>query len=254
MRIALASAFAAVALVMLGGARDPILVPEVSQHEVALQQGFTGTELLLFGAILTPEGSRAAQDYDIVVVLKGPTQSIVLREKQKVAGIWINADSTELRSAPSYYAIASTRPIKNIVDDKTAAIYELGLKWLQLSPIGAIDPQEQTRFANGLVDLNRRNGLYREEEGGVKVSEQVLYQARIGLPSRVPTGTYTAETFAISKGRVVASASSQVEVRKLGLERAIAKYAADYGFAYGLLAVFVSVGMGWLAGRLFAMR
>lgn len=244
--------FLALLAPLLIGARDPILVPEVSQHEVDLQQGFTGTELLLFGAVLTPEGSRAAQDYDIVVVLKGPTQSIVLREKQKVAGIWINAASTEFRSAPSYYAIASTRPIAQIVDDKTAAIYELGLKWLQLSPIGAIDPEEQARFAAGLVGLNRRNGLYREEEGGVKVSEQVLYQARIGLPSRVPTGTYTAETFAISKGRVVASASSQVEVRKLGIERAIAHFSDDYGFAYGLLAVLVSVGMGWLAGRLFA--
>ncbi len=254
MRRVLAPAFALVAAVLLGGARDPILVPEISQHEVDLRQGFTGTELLLFGAILTPEGSRAAQDYDIVVVLKGPTQSIVLREKQKVAGVWINADSTELRSAPSYYGLASTRPIKDIVDDKTAAIYELGLKWLQLSPIGAIDPAEQTRFSDGLVDLNRRSGLYREEEGGVKVSEQVLYQARIWLPSQVPTGTYTAETYAVSRGRVVASASSQVEVRKLGFERAIANFSENYGFAYGLLAVMVSVGMGWLAGRLFAMR
>ncbi|MCT2399709.1 TIGR02186 family protein [Novosphingobium mangrovi (ex Huang et al. 2023)] len=241
------------ALVLLTGARDPILVPEISQHEVDLQQGFTGTDLLLFGAILTPEGSRAAQDYDIVIVLKGPTQSIVLREKQKVAGIWINAASTEFRSAPSYYAIASTRPISEIVDDKTAAIYELGLKWLQLSPIGAFDPAEQARFADGLVDLNRRHGLYREDEGGVTVSEQVLYQAHIGLPSSVPTGTYTAETFAISQGRVVASASSQVEVRKLGLERAVAHFSNDYGFAYGVLAVFISVAMGWLAGRLFAL-
>ncbi|KHK93009.1 transmembrane protein [Novosphingobium malaysiense] len=249
----LASVLALFALVMLTGARDPILVPEVSQHEVNLQQGFTGTELLLFGALLTPEGSRAAQDYDIVVVLKGPTRSIVLREKQKIAGIWINAASTELRSAPAYYAIASTRPISEIVDDKTAAIYELGLKWLQLSPIGAINPEEQARFAAGLVDLNRRHGLYREDEGGVKVSEQVLYQARIGLPSSVPTGAYTAETFAISNGRVVASASSQVEVRKQGVELAIAHFSDDYGFAYGLLAVVVSVGMGWLAGRLFAL-
>ncbi|GGB97137.1 hypothetical protein GCM10011494_14510 [Novosphingobium endophyticum] len=244
---------ALVALVMLSAARDPILVPEVSQHEVDLQQGFTGTELLLFGAILTPEGSRAAQDYDIVVVLKGPTQSIVLREKEKVAGIWINAASTEFRSAPSYYAIASTRPISEIVDDKTAAIYELGLQWLQLSPIGAINPDEQARFSAGLVELNRKNGLYRQEEGGVQVSEQVLYQARIDLPSSVPIGTYTAETFAISDGRVVASASSRVEVRKLGFERAVANFAEGYGFAYGLLAVFVSVGMGWLAGRLFAL-
>ena len=248
-----AALVALLALPLLAGARDPILVPEVSQHEVDLQQGFTGTELLLFGAILTPEGSRAAQDYDIVVVLKGPTQSIVVREKQKVAGVWINADSTELRSAPSYYAIASTRPIAEIVDEKTAAIYELGLEWLQLSPIGAIDPEEQARFAAGLVDLNRRHGLYREEAGGVKVSEQVLYQARIDLPSRVPIGTYTAETFAISDGKVVASASSQVEVRKIGIERAIANFSENYGLAYGLLAVFISIGMGWLAGRLFAL-
>lgn len=244
---------ALVALVALTAARDPILVPEISQHEVDLQQGFTGTELLLFGAILTPEGSRAGQDYDIVVVLKGPTQSIILREKQKVAGIWINAASTELRSAPSYYAIASTRPISQLVDDKTAAIYELGLAWLQLSPIGAINPEEQSRFSAGLVELNRSNGLYQENEGSVKVSEQVLYQARMHLPSRVPTGTYVAETFAISDGRVVASASSEVEVRKLGFERAVADFSENFGFAYGLLAVIVSVAMGWIAGRLFEM-
>jgi uncharacterized protein (TIGR02186 family) len=245
--------FALVALVMLTGAREPILVPEVSQHEIRLRQGFTGTELLLFGAILNPDGTRAARDYDIVVILKGPTQSIVVREKAKVGGIWINADSTELRSAPSYYAIASSRPIGDIVDDKTAAIYEMGLEWLQLSPIGAIDPEEQLRFSQGLVDLNQRGGLYREEEGGVSVKEQVLYQARIYLPSSVPTGTYTAETLAVSNGRVVASASSKVEVQKLGFERAIADFAEDQSFLYGIMAVAVSVLMGWLAGRLFSL-
>jgi uncharacterized protein (TIGR02186 family) len=244
---------ALVALVMLTGAREPILVPEVSQHEVQLRQGFTGTELLLFGAILSRDGSRAARDYDIVVILKGPTQSIVVREKSKVAGMWINADSTEFRSAPSYYAIASSRPVPEIVEDKTAAIYEMGLKWLQLSPIGAIDPAEQARFSSGLVDLNQRGGLYREAPRGVSVKEQVLYQARISLPSSVPIGTYTAETLAVSNGRVVASASSKVEVRKIGFERAIADFAEEQSFFYGLLAVAFSVLMGWIAGRLFAL-
>ncbi len=242
-----------VAFVLLSGARDPILVPEVSQHEIRLRQGFTGTELLLFGAILRPDGTRAAAEYDIVVILKGPTQSIVVREKQKVAGIWVNADSTEFRSAPSYYAVASTKPIAEIVDEKTAAIYELGLSWLQLSPIGTIDPEEQVRFASGLVDLNQRHGLYREDSVGVSVSEQVLYQARIFLPSSVPIGTYTAETLAISKGRVVASASSSVEVKKLGFERAVADFADESAVLYGILAVVISVSMGWIAGRLFAL-
>jgi len=238
---------------LLAGARDPILVPEVSQHEVQVRQGFTGTELLLFGAIMTPEGTRAGQDYDIVVVLKGPTRSIVLREKQRIAGIWINADSAEFRSAPTFFALASSRPIAKVVDDKTAAIYELGLDWLQLSPIGAFEPKEQRRFASGLVDLMRRDGLYKEDTKAVSVSEQVLYQARITLPSNVQTGTYTAETFAITKGEVVASAIARVEVRKLGFERAVAQFADRQSFFYGLLAVFLSVGMGVMAGRLFAL-
>lgn len=240
-------------LLMLGGARDPILVPEISQHEVQVRQGFTGTELILFGAILTPEGARAGQDYDIVVVLKGPTQSIVLREKQRIAGIWVNADSTEFRSAPTFFAVASSKPIKQIVDDKTAAIYELGLPWLQLSPIGAYNPKEQARFSGGLVDLMKREGLYKDDPRGVKVSQQVLYQARIKLPSSVSTGTYTAETFAINQGRVVASAISRVEVKKLGFERGVAQFAEYNGFFYGLLAVAISVLMGFIAGRLFAL-
>lgn len=240
-------------LILLTGARDPILVPEISQHEVQVRQGFRGTELLLFGAIMTPEGTRAGQDYDIVVVLKGPTQSIVLREKQRIAGMWINAASTEFRSAPTFFAVASSRPIRQIVDEKTAAIYELGLPWLQLSPIGAFDPKEQARFSAGLVDLMQREGLYKEDPRGVKLSEQVLYQARIDLPSSVQTGTYTAETFAVTRGRVITSAISKVEVRKQGFEKAVADYAEYNGFFYGLMAVLLSIGMGFLAGRLFAL-
>jgi len=244
--------FALLCLVLLGAARDPILVPEVSQHEVAVRQGFTGTELLLFGAILDPQGARAGRDYDIVVVLKGPTQSITVREKQKHAGIWINAASAQFRSAPAFYAVASSRPLDRIVDPRTSAIYELGLPFIQLSPIGTIDPDRQVRFAAGLAEVMAGNQLYQEDPHGVTVSEQVLYQARIALPSNVQTGTYTAETFAISRGRVVASAIARVEVQKQGFERAVADFAGHYAFFYGLMAVALSIFMGWLAGRLFA--
>lgn len=244
---------ALLALLALTGARDPILVPDISQHEIEVRQGFTGTELLLYGAILTPEGQRANGDYDIVVLLEGPLKPIVLREKRRVAGMWVNADSTTLRSAPSYYAVVSSRPIRQIVDERTAAIYELGLGSLQLSPTGAIDPAAQSRFAAGLTDLMRRSGLYSQSENAVTMTGGVLYRARIYLPSRVQTGVYTAETFAITHGRVVASATTRVEVKKIGMEKAIADFARRHGFWYGLLTVGLSVAMGWIAGRLFAL-
>ena len=245
--IILAFAFA------LMGQRDPILVPEVSQHEVQVRQGFTGTELLLFGAILDPSGQRAGREYDIIVVLKGPSEPVRIREKREVGGIWINADSTDFRSVPTYFAAASSRPVEELVDERTAAIYEFGTEFIQLSPTGAINPEEQTRFSDGLVDLRSRQGLYRESMNGVTIREQVLYQARIYLPSNVVTGTYTAETFAVTQGRVIASAVAEVEVRKVGLERLVEDVSQDWSLAYGLLAVGISVGMGWLAGRVFAL-
>lgn len=239
------------AALMLSGQRDPVLVPEVSQHDVQVRQGFTGTELLLFGAVLDPAG-RAGQDYDIVVVLKGPSEPIRLREKERFAGVWVNADSNDFRSVPSYFAVASSRPIDDIVDAKTAAIYEFGTGYIQLSPSGSINPEEQQRFSLGLVDLKRRQGLYKEDFGGVQISEGVLYQARISLPSNVTTGTYSAETFAVTRGRVIASAVSEVEVRKVGFERFVELSANQYGLLYGFVAVMLSVLMGWGAGRLFA--
>jgi hypothetical protein len=52
---------------------------------------------------------------------------------------------------------------------------------------------------------------------------------------------------------VITSAVTRVDVTKQGFERFVAEQAAGNGLLYGLFAVFVSVGMGWLAGRLFAL-
>lgn len=245
--------FVLFAAFFLMGQRDAILIPAVSQDEVQVRQGFTGTELLLYGAILDPRGQRGGAEYDIVVVLKGPTEPITIREKDRIAGVWMNAQSSDFRSAPSFFAVAASRPVEEIVDERTAAIYELGTEFIQLSPTGQIDPEEQARFAAGLVDLRHRLGLYNEDMSGVTINEQVLYQARIQLPSNVITGEYTAETFAISDGRVIASAIAEVEVRKVGFERLVEVFSQRFALLYGLLAVGLSVSMGWIAGRLFAM-
>ena len=230
----------------------PVLVPDVSQRDIDIVYSFAGADLLLFGAILYP-GGRLPTDKkptDIAIVVKGPTQSIVLREKQKIAGIWVNAARLRYRSAPSYYAIASSRPIDQLVDDRTRAIYELGLDSLQLSPASSAPSAEQDRFAHGLVDLKQREGLYVEAPDAVEIADGVLYRAKIAIPARVPVGHYTAETFLIRDGRVLAVAVRDIQIRKSGFERTIARAAQRDSFSYGLAVVLLSVGLGWAAGAL----
>lgn len=238
--------------VAASGQNVPKLVPDVSQRQIDIQSGFTGAEMLVFGAIIYPRGVAPQGQVDVAVVLRGPARSVTLREKQKIAGIWVNADSTDFRSVPAYYAIASSRPLDQIVSSKTAAIYELGLDRLQLSPSGEVDAAEQRRFVDGLVDLNRRNGLFRQESGTVEITDQVLYRARLNIPSSVPVGIYTAETLLIRDGRViVADDNVQVRIRKTGFEQLVTILAQDYALFYGAMAVLVSLLLGWFAGFVF---
>lgn len=228
----------------------PVLVPDVSQHEIEIAYSFTGAELLLFGAILYPGGRLPDDDKptDIVVVVRGPVQSILVREKEKVAGIWVNAARLRYRSVPSFYAIASSRPIGKLIDDRTQAIYELGVNSLQLSPASSAPAAVQDRFALGLVDLKRRAGLYFEAPRAVEITEGVLYRARLTIPARVPVGRFTAETFLIRDGRVLAAATRDIDIRKSGFERFVARSAERHSILYGLIAVALSVFFGWAAG------
>jgi len=246
-------ALAASSLLLLA-ADKPVLVPDISSRSVEIRYSFSGAQLLLFGAILYPRGRAPERPADIVVVLRGPVQPIVLREKQKIAGIWMNADSNRFRSAPSFYAVASSRPISQLVDERTAAIYELGLQNLQLSPGGGALPEKERRFEAGLLDLRRRQGLYAEYPSGVEISEGVLYRATISIPSQVPVGTYTAETFLIDRGRVLAAATREIQIDKSGFERFVALAARRHAFLYGLISVILSLGLGYAAGVMFRRR
>jgi len=233
---------------------EPKLVPDISARSIEIRYSFTGAQLLLFGAILYPGGRVPRNPADVIVVLKGPVEPILVREKQKIAGIWMNADSNRFRSAPSFYAVASSAPVRDLVDERTAAIYELGLQDLQLSPGGGALPDKERRFEAGLLDLRKRQNLYAEHPHGVEISEGVLYRARISIPSQVPVGTYTAETFLVSNGKVIAAATREIEIGKSGFERFVALAARRHGFLYGLSAVILSLGLGWAAATAFRRR
>ena len=240
---------------LLVAAEKPVLVPDISARQVQIRYSFTGAQLLLFGAVVYPGGRPPDRQVDIAVVLRGPYQPILLREKQKLGGlIWVNADSNRFRSAPSFYAVSSSRPISELLDERTAAIYELGLHNLQLSPGGGALPEKERRFEAGLLDLRSRSGLYQENPHGVEITGGVLYRAAITIPSQVPVGTYTAETFLIDRHKVIAAATRDIQINKSGFERTIAVAARRHRFMYGLTSVVLSLGLGWAAAMAFRRR
>lgn len=239
------------ALILLGtltGAAPPRLISDVAPERIDIEYSFAGAELLIYGAIQYPGGRTPRNAPELAIVLRGPPEAITLRQKEKMLGIWVNRRAVRYETAPSFYSIASSAPIAELLDERTAAIYELGLSHLQLSPASSNPPDEIRLFERGLIDLRRRARLYQENPRGIELTENILYRARIPIPSDVPVGTYTAEIYLIRDGAIEATTSRDIAIDKSGFERSIYLAAQRHSALYGALAVLLALVMGWLAG------
>lgn len=234
--------------------QSPRLVTDLSQSRIDISYRFAGAELLIFGAVQYPGGRTPDNPPGIAVVLRGPTEALTVRLKERVAGIWMNTRSLRFESVPGFYGVATTMPVKDLLDERNAAIYEIGLPFLQLSPATAASPETTRAFQTGLVDLRRRTGLYVEQPHGVVVTDNVLYRARVPIPSAVPVGNYQVEIYLIDKGRVLARGTAPVIVDKSGFERGVYVFAQEHSLLYGIAAVLLAVSLGWMAGFIGRLR
>ena len=236
------------------GAAPIRLITDISQRRIDIIYTFKGAELLVFGAIQYPTGSVPDEPPGLAIVVRGPPVPITVRKKARVAGIWINTKSVRFETAPGFYAVATSAPIKQLIDERTAAIYEIGVGSLQLSPASGNTSKETGEFEAGLIDLRRRAGLFAEHEGDVGVTQNVLYRARIAIPSAVPVGDYSAQIFLIRRGTVIAVSETPITIDKSGFERWVFVFSRRFGLFYGLVAVALALLAGWVAGLIVRRR
>lgn len=225
------------------------LISDISQSRIDIEYSFAGANLLVFGAVQYPGGRTPGDAPEIAIVVRGPAEPITVRRKARIAGIWLNTAKVRYESAPGFYAVASSAPVRDMLDETTAAIYEIGLDHLQLSPASTNAPEDVQAFEAGLLASRKRTGLYAENSRGVSIVANTLYSARIAIPSAVPVGDYDAQIFLIRQGKVIATTNRRIMIGKSGFERAVYIAAQDHSLAYGLTAVMVALLAGWGAGQ-----
>ncbi len=223
------------------------LVADLSRHVIQIASDFSGTELLVFGAIGTES------EADIVVIVRGPRDEVVVRKKARLMGIWINAESAVFRSVPGFYGVAATRPLDDIGAAEMRRLMEIGLDGLRLDPDPELDAGEIAEFRRALIGLRQAEGLFPTEPGKVDVVGGRLFRARIPFPASVPVGAYVADTFLIRDGEVVVAQSSPLVVNKAGFGADIYDFAHEEASLYGLLAV-IAAAMAGLTGSVLFRR
>jgi len=228
----------------------------LSTETISVGANFAGARLVVFGALDNADQRLLRQGrYDIAVVLEGPRRDMVVREKGRVFGIWVNQRAERFQGVPQSYSVAATRPLRDIAPGATLRQFGIGVESLALSPqrppTGRLD--ERTDFAGALRRLRTQSGLYTAELGTVEFVSPTLFRANLALPADLPVGRHLARAFLFREGVFLRERDEEVWVVKTGIESRISLFAAQSGVLYGLLAVLVAVLTGWL-GRLAFKR
>jgi len=227
----------------------PALVAELSQSTVEITTGFTGTELLVFGAtdrLLGPQPGGAPQD-DVVVIARNAAEPMIVRRKVRVLGFWINGPSARFRSVPGFYSVTATRPLRDLLAADELETKRIGLAHLPLDSTGVQDPA----YRQALLRLKLDSQLWQEPETPLHIAGSRLFRARLHLPAIVQTGDYIVEVLLVRDGRVRARQELGFRVDRVGMAARIADVATEAPLVYGVFCVLLAAFAGWLGSVLF---
>jgi len=219
------------------------LVADLSKHLVAITTGFAGTDVLLFGAV-DGEG-------EVVVVVRGPSKTEIIRRKDRQAGIWVNSGSAQVESAPSFYRVASTRPLAEIAPQAVLDRHQIGLDHLDLSIDTKDSGADTAAYRDALMRLKQKKGLYGEKAEQIGFMSHRLFRTELHFPANVPVGTYLVEVYLMQDGDVVSAQTTPLVISKIGIGADVFDFAHQQAAAYGLIAIALAAAAGWLAAVAF---
>jgi len=227
-------------------ARAQDLVSGISQDIIQITSSYTGTNIVVFGAI---ENAASSQSRDIVVVVRGPDEPMTVRRRDRIAGVWVNSDAARFEGLPAYYYLASTEPITRIASREALARYGIGLQALKPSAIGSHHDPEP--FRQAAIRYHKRVGLYAESPGSIDFLSETLFRTRVPVPAGVTRGQYNVEVYLFRDGEVVSAQSTPLFVDATGLERRLYNLAHNAPLSYGILCVLMAMLLGWISSVLF---
>lgn len=230
---------------------------DVSARRIAVTASFSGTEVVVFGAVdnsrqLSPEAGL----YDIVIVVEGAPTRLVARRKSMVAGVWINSSSLAFESVPSFYAIASTRPLDEIAADDIMKKQEIGFQHARMKLATGADasltPEDLKQWREAVVRIKRKDKLYVAEDYSVVFIGRSLFRATVDLPANVTVGLFDTRVYLFRGGELLHSYTARLDLEREGLELWLHAFAFKQPLLYGIMTVLMAVGAGLLASTLFS--
>ena len=228
------------------------IVLGLSADRVAITATFDGSDILLFGAVRREAPVPDGPLLEVVVTVSGPLRPVTVRQATRRGGLWLNTGTALVDAAPSFYAVATTAPLAEVLSQTEDLRHAITIPQA-IRAVGT-GVEDRQGYLDALVRIRTREGAYRVLQGGVDLDQDTLFRASIDLPANLIEGDYRARIFLTRGGRVVDSYETDIAVAKVGIERWLHALAVGQPFLYGLLALGLAVAAGWGAQLAFDAR
>ena len=227
------------------------IVAGLSQTEVSINANFAGSEIIVYGAVKRDAPAPKKPRLEVIVTVEGPADPLIVRKKDRRFGVWMNAESVQIDLAPSFYAVATTGPLSEILTDAENLRYQITVP----SEIRAVGIAQQTDnssdFIAALLRIREDEGRYRIAEGAVELTDSTLFRADVVLPANLTEGDYRVRMYITRGGMVIDAQDQVIAVQKQGLERFVNRLSKSQPLIYGLLSLAMAVAAGWGASTAF---
>ena len=217
------------------------LIAEFLDNNIDIDVGFTGKKLSYFGAI-DIKG-------DLVIIVTGPRKKIKVFKKEKKIWFWINSSSRIFADVPSYYFVATSRPLNQIKNDSFLKINQIGLENLRFEGAEEVEEIERAKWRNGIIDSMKKKGNYFSKNGTIEIIDEHLFKTEISFPSDIAEGVYIVDTLLLKDDSVIGSKRSFINVSKSGLGEKVYLFARENGLLYGIFAVIAAMLFGFLVNE-----
>jgi uncharacterized protein (TIGR02186 family) len=233
------------------GARESVQA-DVSARNFAVTSSFNGTEIVIFGAVDNSQQPSAESGYyDVLIVVEGVPERMTIRRKSNVAGLWLNTAGATFDLVPSFYAIASTRPIDEITTEEFRATHGTGFQHLRFAPAfgeaQGLPTEDLMEFRRAIIRLKRKQGLYQQDYFSVAFIGRSLFRATFELPANVTVGPFETRVYLFREEKLLSQYTVRVNLEREGIARSIPAAAYDHPALYGLSALAMTLTAGFIA-------
>ena len=206
----------------------------ISKSKILVGADFSGDKITIFG--------KKEDSGQIVILFKSQKINYKVYSKQKIFGIWQNANPRIFKDIYNIYKLQTEAGV-SINRKDLFREFEVGISNVNFYNFtGAKEALKTSEYKEAFLKTKSKNKSYHEERGGVEIfPNSDLFISELEIPADIKQGSYLLQVFLIEDGEIREFEIFNIFVEHAGIVKKIKTLSQTNKPLYALLSVSFSI-------------